>query len=74
MAELKAANVLSARHRDEIIFHAWHTAAFSRVEKLPKLSELLKQTEKQQGKRRKRTWQEVEASLAALTHKMKDKG
>ena len=64
----------AARHRDELIWHAWHTALLYRVEKFPKLSDVLKDNGKVSQPRRKRTWQEVGAEMQALALRAQNKG
>jgi hypothetical protein len=71
-AELKAVAAQQRMHRDEIIFAAWHTAYLHRVEKFPKLSDLLK-TPSGKGGKRKRTWEEQAAEAQAWAIKAANK-
>lgn len=35
------------QHRNELVFTAWHTAAFSRIDKLPSLESMIQKDHKQ---------------------------
>ena len=72
-AELSAAVVRRRDHQNELLWAAWHMAAFYRMEKLPDLKKLMGEQAQAPAKRRKRPWQEIAAEGQAWVTRSKDR-